>query len=276
MHTSTRILFAAAIATLSLVASRAGAAPQILGLVASNGLPIPMRCEGGDCTALLASFCLQESRPAPEDGQAYLPGPHGGLTLIVARAGGGKVSLPANTLVSLHLYSEMSTVQASLHLAKLAGAGVSLRPGDSVSLMIEDDTAILPIAAAGDPDPLTPEETSLATGPLRKLAARIFDQNTSDTAPGAADSARLLGLVINALPAGDDPDPIALDGVLHQVLAGVAPNRFDAATLSQTGQVVQSCQPFPSRLGQTYCLESLQNGLLATMNQDYWEAAGGS
>ena len=235
-----------------------------------------MRCEGGDCTALLASFCLQESRPAPEDGQAYLPGPHGGLTLIVARAGGGKLRLPANALVSLKLYSEMSTVQASLPLTKLAGAGVPLRPGDSVSLVIEDDTAILPIAAAGDPDPLTPEETSLATGPLRKLAARIFDQNTGDTAPGAADSARLLGLVINALPAGDDPDPIALDGVLHQVLAGVAPNRFDAATLAQTGQVVQSCQPFPSRLGQAYCLESLQNGLLATMNQDYWEAAGGS
>ena len=69
MHTSIRSFFAVAIATLSFATPRAEAAPQILGLVASNGLPVPMRCEAGDCTALLASFCLQEARDAPEDGR---------------------------------------------------------------------------------------------------------------------------------------------------------------------------------------------------------------
>ena len=93
MYARIRILLSAAIAMLSLAASRAEAAPQILGLVASNGLPVPMRCEGGDCTALLASFCLQEARDAPEDGQAYLPGPRGGLSLIVTRASGQRLRL---------------------------------------------------------------------------------------------------------------------------------------------------------------------------------------
>ena len=267
-----RILFAATIAALALSASRAEAAPQILGLVASNGLPIPMRCQGSDCTALLASFCLQEARDAPEDGQAYLPGPHGGLSLIVTRASGQRLRLAANELVSLTLYSEMSTVKASLSLTKLAASGVSLGAGDTVSVAVEGDTVILPVPVVGDPDPQTPEEVALATGPLRQLAGETFDT----TGAGDADSTRLLGLLINAMPAGDNPDPIALDGLLHQVLASVEPGRFDAATLVETGQVVQNCQNFPSRLGQAYCLESRQNGLLATMNQDYWEAAGGS
>jgi hypothetical protein len=67
---------------------RAEAAPQILGLVASDGLPTPMRCRDGACTALLASFCLQQARDAPADGQDYMPGPAGGLTLIAARPDG--------------------------------------------------------------------------------------------------------------------------------------------------------------------------------------------
>jgi len=271
MHISRKILFAAATAALLLPSSRAEAAPQILGLVASNGLPVPMRCEGGDCTALLASFCLQESRPAPEDGQAYLPGPHGGLTLIVARAGGGTLRIPANTLVSLKLYSEMSTVQASLPLAKLVGAGVSLGAGDSVSVAVDDGTTILPVTAANDPDPQTPEEIALAAGPLRRIAAATFDASA-----GSADSTRLLGLMINAMPPGDDPQPIVLDGLLREVLAGVAPGRFGAETLGEVTDVMQNCQNFPTRLGQVYCLESRQNGLLAEMNEEYWDAAGGS
>lgn len=272
MKSIKRILFAAAIAALSFAIPRAEAAPQILGLVASNGLPVPMRCDGGDCTALLSSFCLQEARDAPEDGQVYLPGLRGGLSLIVTRASGQHLRLAANQLVTLTLYSEMSTVQASLSLGKLAASGVLLATGDTISLAVEDATVILPVPVAGDPDPQTPEEIALATGPLRQLAGETFDT----TGAGSADSTRLLGLLINAMPASDDPEPIALDGLLHQVLASVGSGRFDAATLAEAGQVVQNCQNFPSRLGQAYCLESRQSGLLATMNQDYWAAAGGS
>ena len=149
-----------------------------------------MRCQGSDCTALLASFCLQEARDAPEDGQAYLPGPHGGLSLVVTRASGQRLRLAANELVSLTLYSEMSTVQASLSLAKLAASGVSLAAGDTVSVAVEDNTVILPVPVAGDFDPQTPEDIALAIGPLRQLAATIFDRD--DSGAGSGDSTRLL------------------------------------------------------------------------------------
>ncbi len=241
MHAVSRILSAAAIAALSLSASRAEAAPQILGLVASSGVPTPMRCEGANCTVLLASFCLQETRPAPEDGQAYRPGPGGGLSLVVKRAGGGAFRLPANELVSLSLYSEMSTVEARLSLAKLAASGIALGAGDRISLDVAGNTVILPVPLAGDPDPQTPEEIALAVGPLRRIAAATFD-----TAAGSADSTRLLGLMINAMPPGDDPEPIALDGLLREVLASAGPGRFDAPTLAEVGECCRTASPSPA------------------------------
>jgi hypothetical protein len=70
-----KLIAAAAIALFASTMGRAEAAPQILGLVASDGLPTPMRCRDGACTALLASFCLQQARDAPADGQDYMPGP---------------------------------------------------------------------------------------------------------------------------------------------------------------------------------------------------------
>jgi hypothetical protein len=271
MRIRTQFLIASALAAaLSLAASRADAAPQILGLVASNGAPVPMRCERTGCTVLLSSFCLQEARPAPENGQAYTAG-RGGFSLVVTRAAGGRIRLPADSLVSLALYSEMSTVQARLSLTALAASGVSLDAGDVISLDVADNTVILPVPVAGDPDPQTPEEIALATGPLRHLAAATFDSSA-----GSADSTRLLALMINAMPPGDDPQPVALDGLLRQVLAGVAPGRFGAETLGEVTDVMQNCQNFPTRLGQVYCLESRQNGMLAEMNEEYWEAAGGS
>jgi hypothetical protein len=264
------LLAVAALAALIFGAARANAAPQILGLVASNGVPVPMRCEGADCTVLLSSFCLQEARPAPDDGQAYRSGPGGGLSLVVKRAGGGGFRIPANDLVSLSLYSEMSTVEASLSLTKLKESGVVLGAGDRVSLDVAGNTVILPVPVAGDPDPQTPEDVALAIGPLRRIAAATFD-----TGAGSADSTRLLGLMINAMPGGD-PEPIALDGLLRDVLASAGPNRFDATTLAEVAEVMQNCQNFPSRLGQLYCLQSRQSGMLADMNVEYWDAAGGS
>jgi len=59
-----KLIAAAAIALFASTMARAEAAPQFLGLVASDGLPTPMRCRDGACTALLASFCLQQARDA--------------------------------------------------------------------------------------------------------------------------------------------------------------------------------------------------------------------
>jgi hypothetical protein len=265
-----RPILATAIAVSALCMGPAEAAPQILGLVASDGLPTPMRCRDGTCTALLAGFCLQEARSAPAEGQEYTPGPRGGLTLIAIRSDGSRLVLPANDLLTVRIYSGLSTVQVSLSIEKLASRGVGA--SDAISLEVEANATILPVADANDPDPQTVQEIALATGPLRRQAAETFD--TSAETPGTA---KLLGLLINALPAEDDQRPVGLDGLLSRIVASVGPRRFSAETLAQTAQIVQSCRPFPeTSLAQGFCLGSLQRGLLSTLNEEYWAAAGGS
>lgn len=261
----------ATIAVFALAMGRAEAAPQILGLVASNGLPTPMRCRDGACTAFLASFCLQEARAAPADGQEYVPG-SGGLTLIAFRPDGSSLVLPANDLLTVRLYSGLSTVQVSLPMATLASRGIAVGTADTISVSVGADTTILPIAKANDPDPQTPQEIDLATGPLRRLAAQTFDVSAE-----TPDTAKLVGLLINALPAEDDPQPVVLDGLLRRIVASAGPGRLSAESLAETAQIVKNCQQFPpTSLAQGFCLESLQHGLLSTLNEEYWAAAGGS
>jgi len=272
MHTSTRILLAALITALSLVTSRAEAAPQILGLVASNGIPTPMSCDRSGCTALLASFCLQEVRDAPADGQVYRPGPVGGLDLILARPDGTHMTIGANELAAINLYEGLSTVQVSLPFSALAARGIGVGKDDTFSLSVRDGTSVLPAAIANDPDPQTPEEIALATGPMRKLAAKTFD-----TGSGDADAAQLLGLLINALPQTEDSAPVAVHRLLERIVAGIEPGRLSPQAVADAQRIVRQCEPFPATaLAQGFCIRALQRDMLAEMNEEYWDAAGGS
>jgi len=272
MHVSSKILFAVAIAVLSLATSRAEAAPQILGLVASNGIPTPMRCDASGCTALLASFCLQETREAPSFNQAYRPGPKGGFDLILARANGTRLTVAANALLTINLYEGLSTVQASLPLSALASRGVVVGKDDTLSLAVRDNTSILPVTMPNDPDPQTPEEISLATGPLRRLAAQTFD-----TGGDQSDTAKLLGLLMNALPPAADTTPVAVQATLDRIVAGIEPGRLSPQALSEAERIIHQCQYFPATaLAQEFCIASQQRDMLAEMNEEYWDAAGGS
>src|SRR5215470_15743874 len=79
----------------------AQAAPQILGIVASNGLPTPLSCSDGYCSAYLASFCLQEARYAPNSGSEYHLAPGGRLTLLARLAGGRSIRLHGAGLLTI-------------------------------------------------------------------------------------------------------------------------------------------------------------------------------
>src|SRR5471032_2141112 len=53
----------AAVLCLGVAPKPAGAASQVLGVVASNGLPVPLLCVDGTCSGHFSAFCLQEQRP---------------------------------------------------------------------------------------------------------------------------------------------------------------------------------------------------------------------
>ena len=154
-------------------------------------------------------------------------------------------------------------MQVSLPLAKLASLGVAVGAADAISVNVEANTTILPVAAANDPDPQTRQEIALATGPLRRLAAETFD-----TSADMPDTGKLLGLLINALPAEDDPQPVALDGLLRRIVASVGPGRLNAETVAETAQILKHGQQFaqpagagllPQNLSAAFCRRSMRS-----------------
>ena len=73
MHSKCTGWLAAGVAlAISAMAAPAGAAPQVLGMMASSD-PIPFTCNDRECYALVGSFCLQRDRDVPGFGEPYEP-----------------------------------------------------------------------------------------------------------------------------------------------------------------------------------------------------------
>jgi hypothetical protein len=264
----------AAIILVGLVAGRAEAAPQILGLVASNGMPTPLHCEDGLCTGFLASFCLQEARSAPENGADYRLAPGGGLTLVATMPDGRVVHLAATDRFRIRTHFRFTTVQIGLPEGRLDALGVRALHPKSLAIEVEPETTLLPIVAGDDPDPQSADEIDRASGVLRQLAAAIFD--ASGKMP---DAVRLVSLLVNALPADDATGPVNLDRLLRRIVSNVDPNRLKVEAITDVEAIARSCQmsaaaPTSQALGD--CLDFMQFNLLSTLNDHFWAAAGGS
>jgi hypothetical protein len=272
MSTRSRWLAAILTAFAAMLAGPAVAAPQILGLVASSGLPTPLRCQDGSCSGSLASFCLQAARDAPLSGSFYRLAAGARLTLLATTADGRRLALPAADLLAFRSRHGFTTIEVSLPAPRLADLGLDLRRLTSLAVDVGPEATLLPVAAADDRDPQSPAEVAQASGPLRRLAAGIFDQ------PGeAVDAARLVGLVVDQLPAEAEA-PVALDGVWRQV-AGAAAGKVGSAGLAAAGRVVDACRRSvitQDSFALGVCLDMQEAGLMATLNRRFWDEAGGS
>ena len=81
-----------------IFAQGAMAAPQILGLLATK-VPQPLYCEGDECAADLASFCLQPHRGEPWPGQPYQAIDGSTLTLVGTTADARELRIAAGNRV---------------------------------------------------------------------------------------------------------------------------------------------------------------------------------
>ena len=265
------LLLFAFVALVGLGPSRAEAAPQILGLMASAGMPTPLHCRDGLCAGYFASFCLQEAREAPADGQDYRVAPGGNLMLDAALADGRHLQLHAEGLAIIRVKEGYLSVQIGLPAVKLEALGIPMK-GASLALEVGPETSILPVEQVGDADPQSPEEVAEATGPLRHLAARILDRSDEDT-----DAARWVGLLINALPPENSAEPVALGALFRQVVESASAPRQANDGLDEAAQIVQTCQSLPATsLATGFCLADQQHGLVSILNSEYWDEAGGS
>jgi hypothetical protein len=255
---------------LLILAGQAQASPQILG-IASNGLPTPLHCANGYCSAYLASFCLQEARHAPNSGSEYKLAPGGSLTILATTSGGATLRLPGERLLAIRSRSGFTSLWVSMAEDQLRQLGAV-----SAAVEVGARTTVLPVAGAEDPQPQSTEEIDAASGPLRKLAAETFDAKGE-----SADTARLIQLVINDLPTGSKTaSAMPLSAVWNLVAAEARQSGAGQFGLAAAGRMVADCQAGTEGSGSFasgVCLEMRQAELMTDLNRHYWDqAAGGS
>jgi hypothetical protein len=258
MSFRTALFALSAIAAVGIPASGASAASQVLGLVASNGAATPLTCVDGQCSAQFSTFCLQQNRPAPSRGDGYSVADGGSLTLVARNAAGQTLRLPANDALEIHSLIGFTSVEISLPKAKLAELGAT-----EVALEVG------PVATAGDPNPQTEDEISLATGPMRLAATPMFES------PGtASDAARIATVLINALPAkgaesADDRNHLWVAKLDNPAVVGATSAGRDAAE-----QMYEACKisvESHSAYSMRNCLELRHADLLAETNHKFWK-----
>jgi hypothetical protein len=254
-----RIVFALA-ALLLPAATPAQAAPQILGLVATAE-PVPLQCDGGQCTAFLSAFCLQKKRLLPDLRTAYRPAPGSGVTLVLTAGDGATRRLDASGLVEFRTAYGYTAVRVELAQGALAAwAPVS------VAIEVGPRAALLPVPIAGDPDPLSDEEIALATGPWRLAAQAVFEGGSA-----AAGAARTTARLANALPASGDIAAHRRQEFWDRIATADAPP-LARRTFDACGRTVDQSIGYSLRT----CLEE-RHELLQTQNtKTYWESLGGS
>ncbi len=268
MSVRSALFVASAIAAVVGGGPSAVAAPQVLGLVASNGVPTPLTCDGFACSAHFSSFCLQQHRPAPARGDGYTVAPGGEVTLVVTTTGGRTLRLPGNEHLTIQSDIGFTSVSVTLPQTKLAELGAS-----AIAVEVGPAVSLLPVPVAGDPHPQDADEVALATGPMRLVAANSFEVPSR-----AGDAARITSLLINALPQKGSESSETRNGLWVAMLdrpavATATPDGVDAAARIYEGCkiAVESRSSFSMR----NCLELRHADLLAETNHKFWKESAG-
>jgi hypothetical protein len=263
-----RPAFAAAALAAFASPGVADAAPQILGVVASNGAPTPLVCDGAECGAHFSAFCLQEARPAPAEHQGYSLAPGGTMTLIVAKADGRTLRLPAEPYVDIASQIGFTSVRIAVSkstLAELGAVGLAIEVGPAVSL--------LPEAIANDAAPQTPEEIEFATGTMRQVATGTFDAPNPNS-----DAARIASLFINALPAAQPESADLRETLWASKQADPVIANATEEGLAMAKSMYESCRisvEARSSYAMRSCLELRHADLQATANHRFWKDTAG-
>jgi hypothetical protein len=174
---------------IALPPAPAQAAPQILGLIASNE-PVPMTCVGGTCTAELSSVCLQQHRATPPTGTVYRPAKGTQITLTVTGPDGVNHRLRVEAVLSFTSLRQFSAVKVSLPEATVRRLG-----NGAAKISVGPMASVIPVAIKGDPKPLSAGEIARYIGPLRTLAERAFERDSDHV-----NATRILNQMVNRLP----------------------------------------------------------------------------
>ena len=258
-----RILALAAFAALGWP-SDAGAAYQIMGLIASAGA-VPLTCSRGECSAEFSSFCLQPKRASPPRGARYHAIGGTGITIIGTTEDGR--TLPMTLADDLRITAQRghNAVRISVSVATLRALGL-----ESIAIDVGEGVSLMPDPIVGDANPQTEVDIAIATGPLRVLGSRIVDHGGATTM-----AARLTNDLINALPEGGRVGPDVRDGLWGEatrarLLAAITPGARELARGAYEHCRAKSAGGAILTLRQ--CLGSRHDRFLGARNNEYWNS----
>lgn len=241
-----------------LFSAPVGAAPQILGLVATVQ-PIPLTCVGGICKAEVTTVCLQEHRVAPRPGQAYKVGAGTQITLNIL----GK-SIAARDKVSITTRRHYTSVVISLPKSVVRKYGKG-----QASISIAALASAVPVPNATDKVPLTAYEIEKYTGPLRQIAENVFERDNINVA-----TTRHLNQVINRLPDDYADDQAQFEKSWAKV-ANDKSRKMTPEVARATTQIANTCREeftVGKYIAMRSCLEQHHDVLASDTNNRVWKA----
>jgi hypothetical protein len=245
--------------------ANAAAAPQVLGIVASNG-KLPLLCDERGCRGDLSTFCLQQPRANPEPGQRYRLADARSITLIGTDANGATVRLPAAPYMTFVSDRGFTAVEVSLPGEVLARFGLA-----TVAVEVARDASLIPVAAAADGNPQSPDELTVALGAHRQQGEKFFD----DTGQ-AGDAIRIANVMINELPKNHRQASDTDGHVLAAALRADAARAADPAGVALARDYYESCR---IKTDVTHhvdslrsCLQGTHDRLVINTNVDFWNS----
>jgi len=251
-----RIALAAAAALMALPLATLQAAPQMLGLVATNGVQ-KLNCADGVCSVEVSAICLQEERDIPPWGTAYEALNPDRIILVATRRDGSEIRRPIGALVKFESARGSWAVTISIPRATLDALGVA-----GASLAFEGRVALAPVETPDDP------QNQAAATAFRAAPEGVIGHAAPDLA-----AAHVMNEMINALPR------LTLDrnkpaGDLWRQTFG------DTDIASRPGmkaaaKFFQNCERRARTVDRDdikQCLELGHDGFISALNQRYWDS----
>ncbi len=236
------------------------AAPQVLGLTASNA-PISLRCDGDNCTAIAGTFCLQRERMMPPWGAPYRASQPERLTLVLLDRDGTVARVAGGPSIKFTAYDGYTMVRMSVPRTLL-----TTHDATAVAVEIGPGIALVPLPQPGDGNPQSADELALATGPMRIAAAHYLDRPSV-----GADAARLVAALVNALPEQHTIDADYTGLWQRTITDGLAGAVAPAAVASARG-AYDRCRDLSDF---RRCLIALHRDLMERGNIAFWDETAG-
>ncbi len=258
-----RLLTVSAFLTTALVASPSViAAPQALGLVATNGT-IELKCSDDGCGADFTAFCLQKDRASPDRGTPYHIN-SGDIEVAGLTATGQTIKLDVNQALKLesrrkHMALRVQVPESTLRQHNLV----------SVSVNVRDNVVLLPQTQAGDANPHSPAEVAMLGQSMRQIGASYIDGNQDRIV-----AARILGDVINGLPERGKVDDQTRQNLWNNAVSRAGDQVPDAG-LNRAEGIYKLCKWTAGRGSPNMrnCLESHHDEFIKFLNSQYWKAS---